>query len=71
MRRLEQWRRSPRAEPPVEAAHGVRPAPPVARRRRRVLAVVALAATAFVVILAAPLFRKAVTEFTLPLTTRT
>jgi soluble lytic murein transglycosylase len=38
------------------------------RRRRRVLAIVALAATAFVVILAAPLFRKAVTEFNLPLT---
>jgi soluble lytic murein transglycosylase len=33
-----------------------------------VLAVVALAATAFVVILTAPLFRKAVTEFNLPLT---
>jgi soluble lytic murein transglycosylase len=40
----------------------------VARRRRRVLAVVAIAATAFVVILTAPLFRKAVTEFNLPLT---
>ena len=40
----------------------------VARRRRRVLAVVALGATAFVVILTAPLFRKAVTEFNLPLT---
>jgi hypothetical protein len=33
-----------------------------------VLAVVAIAATAFVVILTAPLFRKAVTEFNLPLT---
>jgi soluble lytic murein transglycosylase len=33
-----------------------------------VLAIVALAATAFVVILAAPLFRKAVNEFNLPLT---
>jgi soluble lytic murein transglycosylase len=40
----------------------------IARRRRRVLAVVGLAATAFVVILTAPLFRKAVTEFNLPLT---
>ncbi|MGZ4180678.1 MAG: lytic transglycosylase domain-containing protein [Solirubrobacteraceae bacterium] len=32
------------------------------------LAIIALAATAFVVILTAPLFRKAVTEFNLPLT---
>ena len=40
----------------------------VARRRRRVLAVLAIAATAVVVILTAPLFRKAVTEFNLPLT---
>lgn len=40
----------------------------IARRRRRVLAVIALAATAFVVILTAPLFQKAVNEFNLPLT---
>jgi soluble lytic murein transglycosylase len=39
-----------------------------ARRRRRLVAIVALAATAFAVILAMPLFRKAVTEFNLPLT---
>jgi soluble lytic murein transglycosylase len=39
-----------------------------ARRRRTVLAVLAIGVTAVAVIVAAPLFRKAVNEFTLPLT---
>jgi soluble lytic murein transglycosylase len=63
--------------PPTATRGAMRRAPPrrpsarqraAARRRRRALAIVAIGVAVVAVIVAMPLFRKAVNEFTLPLT---